>query len=291
MVHSMTSFSRTLGNYEHLSFNIDIRTVNSKSLEIQTKFPFYLRELETEVKAIVSQRLKRGKIEVSFDIDMSNTESKVGINKTLVQEYFTQIREVSPDLSDADLWPIVYKMSGVFQDSTISEIDVDLLKTACIQSLTQGIDRLIVQREREGKAVKAVFEQNMGIISDHLRGTIKSTDDRPGQIRDRLQQKVETLLGDNFDQNRLEQEIIYYVEKFDINEETTRLEEHLRYFNEVINDDSTFVKGKKLGFIAQEIGREVNTIGSKVNDSHVQRHVILMKEALERVKEQVLNIA
>lgn len=291
MVHSMTSFSRSTGQLAHLSYTIDIRTVNSKSMEIHTKLPFYLREIETKIKTLVGQQLKRGKIEVFFDIDKSNTHEEIRFNQPLIQQYFEQFKAITPSLTDEKLWPMVYKLPGVIEESSLDASENEALYTACLETIQQGIDQLIIQREREGKAVKKVFAENIDLIATQLVAVIEKTNGRPEQIRERLQNKVDALVSENLDANRLEQEIIYYVERFDINEETTRLEEHLRYFTEVLEDNSAFVKGKKLGFIAQEIGREINTIGSKVNDSQVQRKVILMKEALERIKEQVLNIA
>ena len=286
----MTGYGVTTFENDSLSIQIELKTLNSKFLDVTTKFPKEFAHLENELKKIVSERLQRGKINFTIELILKATTSTAGdINVHLFEHYRKQLEGVSRGLklSDADVFHGILKMPDILE--TNSEPDELLSKEDITQLVIQTTDQCDDFRVQEGKSVELEMERFARNIGERLT-SIKGLDPaRIDQIKARINGNLEEFVGtDQIDPNRFEQELIYYIEKLDISEELTRLANHIDYFLETLALPDS--QGKKLGFISQEMGREINTIGSKANDSAIQKLVVDMKDDLEKIKEQVLNI-
>ena len=290
MLYSMTGYGRVVNEFELRTITVEIRSLNSKYGDVKIKLPQAYREKELEIRKIISEKLQRGKIDVLIEIQSSTGDEDVKINRPLFKKYFNELKSTCSELdyNAPDLVSSVMRLPNVVVPNTnaISDESWEQLKS----TVNEAISKLMQFRLDEGKVLETDFELRMQHIQE---GLIKVPDYEPARItklKERLRQNLEKInIKDGFDENRFEQEIIFYLEKMDITEEKVRLEQHCKYFIKELKAKKT-TKGKKLNFICQEIGREINTIGSKANSSDIQRVVVQMKDDLEKVKEQIANI-
>ncbi len=284
MIYSMTGYGKSVLQLPTKKITIELKSLNSKSLDLNTRMPSIYREKELDIRKILADTLERGKIDFSIFIEMTAEDTSTQINIPIVKQYINQLKKVV----DGDELELL-KMAVRFPDAlnTVRE-EIDETEWKAIQSeIIKGIEALNNYRLNEGKVLEKEFNNRIGFISDLLDKVIAMDPARIEGVRERLLKGVEEL-KDKYDENRFEQELVYYIEKFDITEEKVRLKNHLNYFIESI--DSVDSNGKKLGFISQEMGREINTIGSKSNYAPMQQLVVQMKDELEKIKEQLLNV-
>lgn len=289
MIHSMTGFGKAEGNVGDRKVTFQIRSLNSKNLDLNLRLPGIFRELEGEMRKMIGDQLNRGKVELNLNMEHQSSINAPKLNRELFKKYFEEMKSLSQELGSEseDLITTVSHFPEVF---SAEEQDLsDEEKTACLHILNKAIDQLNEFRIAEGEQLMNDLKQQIDHIAKFLGEALKFEDARIETLRQRVQQKLdEHLEPGNIDKDRFEQEMIYYMEKFDISEEKVRLRSHCEYFIEVL--DSEGQQGKKLNFIAQEIGREINTLGSKANHAEMQKQVVLMKESLEKIKEQILNV-
>ena len=284
MILSMTGFGKTETQWEDKNLSVEIRSLNSKNADINLRTPSYLREMDTEIRKRIAQQLHRGKIDLNIFIEFNGQNAPSTINTSVVKSYIGQLKEIG-DVSENEMMAIAMRLPDTLSSEreTLQEVE----KEAIFNLLNQVIKDIESYRRDEGKALEKDFLKRIDLIEGHLTSVIKIDPERS----DKIEQKLRSALDDlkiEVDTNRFEQELIFYLEKFDITEEKVRLKNHLDYFKEVMKND--FPNGKKLGFIAQEIGREINTIGSKANHAELQKVVVQMKDELEKIKEQLLNV-
>ena len=291
MVQSMTGFGKSTCEYGNKKIVVEIKSLNSKQLDVSTRISGLYREKEIEIRNELSQKLERGKIDFSLYVDNSGKESVSQINQSVVTAYYEQIKTISDKLGidvPVNWFEVLLRLPDTMKTETITELDenewVEIKKV-----IASAIDQLIDFRAQEGKSLKTVFDRKIEHIDQLLTEIAPFEAERVEKIKSRLHENLAALSDKiDYDKNRLEQELIFYIEKLDVNEEKVRLRNHLEYFIETMQNENA--PGKKLGFIAQEIGREVNTLGSKSNNSEMQKIVVLMKDDLEQIKEQVLNV-
>ena len=291
MVKSMTGFGQSKLDNDEVNLSVEIKSLNSKFLDSMIKLPREFSDKELEVKNIITERLIRGKASVTITFQRKDSSTvKMAINHSLFNEYYNSLQAVAREANAAeqDIFKLVIQMPEVVLQQ---ETEEDLTKDweAVVEHIHKAIDQCDDFRVQEG----AGLQQKLISYVDNIGEFLNKIEDRDPQrvqvVRERLKQKIEELKHvEKIDDNRFEQELIYYIEKLDISEEKVRLRSHLDYFAEVLSHSES--QGKKLGFISQEIGREINTIGSKANDATIQRFVVSMKEELEKIKEQLLNI-
>ncbi len=278
----MTGYGKTIIQLPAKKISIEIKSLNSKNLDLNTRFPAIYREKEILIRRKLAKKLTRGKIDLSFYIEATNEESTTQINKEIVVHYMKQLEKIDPDsdnLSIAMRLPDVLKtVREELDDSEWNEIE---------KSIDEAIVLLEEFRKDEGEVLKQDFILRINSIKENLKGVILLDEDRLVAVREKLLKAIKELEV-TVDENRFEQELIYYLEKLDITEEKVRLNNHLDYFLKEL--EGTVSNGKKLAFISQEIGREVNTIGSKANFAPMQKLVVQMKDDLEKIKEQLLNV-
>lgn len=284
MILSMTGFGKTEIQWEDKNLSVEIRSLNSKNADINLRTPSYLREMDTEIRKRIAQQLHRGKIDLNIFIEFNGQNAPSTINTSVVKSYIGQLKEIG-DVSENEMMAIAMRLPDTLSSEreTLQEVE----KEAIFNLLNQVIKDIESYRRDEGKALEKDFLKRIDLIEGHLTSVIKIDPERS----DKIEQKLRSALDDlkiEVDTNRFEQELIFYLEKFDITEEKVRLKNHLDYFKEVMKND--FPNGKKLGFIAQEMGREINTIGSKANHAELQKVVVQMKDELEKIKEQLLNV-
>ena len=285
MIRSMTGFARSLFESQDISMTVEIRALNSKNLELNLRLPYSYRSWEDELRTAIKPQLLRGKVDVNLNVKQQGAAAAAELNKDVISDYIQQLREIA-DVNPAELLPIATRLPDALQSAEVL-LD-DNQKKEVFGLVQQAIKQLIDYQTVEGQAMTKDLNAQIESIEEGLEQVNNTKDHRIQQVRSKLQNNLKSLAVE-VDQNRFEQELIFYLEKFDINEEIVRLRQHLLYFCEVMNNE-TETKGKKLGFIAQEIGREINTIGSKANDASLQKEIVQMKDALERIKEQLLNI-
>ena len=285
MIRSMTGFARSSFESQDISMTVEIRALNSKNLELNLRLPYSYRSWEDELRTAIKPQLLRGKADVSINVNHQGAAAAAELNKDVISDYIKQLSEIA-DVKPAELLPIATRLPDALQSAEV--LPDDNQKKELFGLVQQAIKQLIDYQTAEGQAMIKDLNVQIESIKKGLEHVNDKKDLRIQQVRSKLQDNLK-ILGVDVDQNRFEQELIFYLEKFDINEEIVRLQQHLLYFCEVMNN-KTETKGKKLGFIAQEIGREVNTIGSKANDASLQKEIVQMKDALERIKEQLLNI-
>jgi len=286
MVLSMTGYGKAAGTYETKKLVVEIRSLNSKSLDLYVRSVPAYRELELELRAIVARNLDRGKIELSISIENNQDSRATTINKELAKAYFSELKQLALEVGQdtTDLMSVVMRMPDVFSNEKEA---VKEEETAFVAGLVEeACKQLIEFRKQEGDQLKTDFMQNIEAIRARLEVVPQFEDERITMVRERMKAGLEKLTTKAIDENRLEQEIIFYIEKMDISEEKVRLANHLDYFIETMDVPQC---GKKLGFITQEIGREINTLGSKSYHVEMQKLVVEMKDYLEKIKEQVLN--
>lgn len=289
MVLSMTGFGKATCEVGTKKLTIEIKSLNSKQLDLFSRLPNIYKEKELELRNYVAQKLERGKVEFSISMDSINGAQPNQINKTLVKSYYEEIKSLSQELGvepPADWMRILLKMPDVMkmEATELEETDWKIIRMA----FEEAVDDLIEFRQKEGESLKKVFLQKIENIRNLLVQVEPYEKERVEKIKTRILDNLSSLKQVEIDKNRFEQEMIYYIEKLDVNEEKNRLRQHLDYFVETMNAEGA--SGKKLGFIAQEIGREINTLGSKSNHPEMQKIVVMMKDELEQIKEQVLNV-
>ena len=285
MIRSMTGFARSSFESQDISMTVEIRALNSKNLELNLRLPYSYRSWEDELRTAIKPQLLRGKVDVNLNVKQQGAAAAAELNKDVISDYIQQLREIA-DVTPAELLPIATRLPDALQSAEV--LPDDNQKKEVFGLVQQAIRQLIDYQTAEGQAMINDLNTQIESIKKGLEHVNDKKDLRTQQVRSKLQDNLKSLAVE-VDQNRFEQELIFYLEKFDINEEIVRLRQHLLYFCEVMNNERE-TKGKKLGFIAQEIGREINTIGSKANDASLQKEIVQMKDALERIKEQLLNI-
>lgn len=285
MIHSMTGFGKAFVQLPLKKITIEIKSLNSKNLDLSVRLPQQYKEKELEVRNVIAQRLERGKIECSVYIEVTGEETSSTINAPIVKAYIDQMRAIIPDADATELMKMAVRMPDSLK---VERCELDEEEWRKIQIiLNEALDNIVSFRNQEGAKLQNDFEKRINNIRTLMNEVETYEEERINAVKERLRQGLEELKV-NIDQNRFEQELIYYIEKLDINEEKVRLTNHLDYFIETMSGNEA--NGRKLGFISQEMGREINTMGSKSNHAKMQKCVVLMKDELEKIKEQVLNI-
>ena len=288
MILSMTGYGKSELNLTNANFTIEVRSLNSKQIDANVKMSSIYRNKEIGLRKLLSEKLQRGKIELSIWREKSESSSNYILNTEVAKDYFSQIKELnnSLDLDIKELMSSILKMPDVLVKGDEKGYENEWKEIE--KGVNSAIDNLLQFRLDEGSKLEEDITSRINQLSSLLKDIAPFAKDRIGKIKESLSEKLSEIDSKNIDENRFEQELIYYLEKQDITEEQVRLSTHLNYFLETMKTDSP--NGKKLGFISQEIGREVNTIGSKSSDAEMQKIVVQMKDELEKIKEQLLNI-
>ena len=289
MIKSMTGFGKAEALCENKKIVAEIRSLNSKQLDLSVKMPALYREAEFEIRNIVNKGVQRGKVELYISVESTEVTTAATIDKRLFRAYLCQLNDALTysgiDASYDALVPAIVKMPNVLATESVAVSDEE--RAALLKAVSEAVERLNAFREQEGAVLIADLLGRVERIEEYKNAVTPFEKARTEAIRNRIRENIEKLQVE-VDNNRLEQEMIFYIEKLDITEEKVRLQNHCKYFREVAaNEESA---GRKLGFIAQEMGREINTMGSKANDADMQVLVVKMKDELEKIKEQVLNI-
>lgn len=289
MIKSMTGFGKGEASFGTKKITVELRSLNSKQLDLNIKLPALYRQSETELRNLVAQRLQRGKVDLFVSVESQQVETSAHINREIFREYLRQLNDALAFSGiDADydaMLPVLMRMPDVA--SVEAERVTEEESAALMAAAADAVERLDAFRVQEGAVLIADLLRRVDLIERYREEVVPFEKARTETIRARILDNL-SKLGVEVDRNRLEQEMIYYLEKLDITEEKVRLENHCRYFREVAAGEEA--PGRKLGFIAQEMGREINTMGSKANESNIQILVVRMKDELEKIKEQVLNI-
>lgn len=285
MIQSMTGFGKATLQLPTKKITVEVKSLNSKGLDLNVRMPSVYREMELGLRNEIALKLERGKIDFSVFIEMTGEQTSTKVNVPIVKAYIAQMREVIADADQTELMKMAVRMPDALKTER-DEIDEN--DWAEIQNvITEGLVNIHNFRIDEGKSLEKEFQLRIANIRQFMDETVALDSERIANVKERLQTAIDELKV-NVDENRFEQELIYYLEKLDITEEKVRLSNHLDYFLETI--EGTEANGRKLGFITQEMGREINTMGSKANHAKMQKLVVLMKDELEKIKEQVLNV-
>ena len=290
MIQSMTGYGKATATFGDKKINVEIKSLNSKALDLSTRIAPLYREKEMEIRNMIAKTLERGKVDFCIYIEKEATEAATPINAALVENYYNQINSISESCNiplPADWFSTLLRMPDVLTKVDIQELS-DEDWEAAYKVIEEALQHLVDFRKQEGAALEKKFNEKIDNIARLLESIEPFEKERVSKIRDRITDALEKTISVDYDKNRLEQELIYYIEKLDINEEKQRLANHLKYFRETMAGGHG--QGKKLGFIAQEMGREINTTGSKSNHAQMQNIVVQMKDELEQIKEQVLNV-
>lgn len=286
----MTGYGKSVVTFNEKKINVEIKSLNSKALDLSTRIAPLYREKEMEMRQMISKALVRGKVDFSIWIEKDASLDATPINSALVENYYHQIKDIAAKTGmpePQDWFSILVRMPDVMS-KTEAEVLTDEEWTVARGGVEQALQALVEFRKQEGAALYNKFSEKLDNIGSLLASIEPYEKSRVEKIRSRIVEGLKNIPEIEYDKNRLEQELIYYIEKLDINEEKQRLANHLKYFRETMNDG--IGQGKKLGFIAQEMGREINTTGSKSNQAEMQNIVVKMKDELEQIKEQVLNV-
>ncbi len=290
MLKSMTGYGKSVAEIPGKKITIEIKSLNSKSLDLNIRLPWLYKEKESEIRNIISQLLDRGKIDLTITFDMLDNEIIPVINKNIVKNYFIQLKEIASELgvdNNEQLLPAIIRLPDALKTEKIELPESEWLLVS--EKITESAMELDKYRAEEGKSLEKDILKSLNNILMLLEDIEKFESDRIPKIREKLKKLLLEYVGsENVDMNRYEQELIYYLEKLDINEEKVRLRKHCEYLQEKISSPPP--NGKILGFISQEIGREINTIGSKAYDAAIQKIVVMMKDELEKIKELSLNV-
>jgi uncharacterized protein (TIGR00255 family) len=286
----MTGFGKTEFEVGTKKITLEIKSLNSKQLDISTRLPSMYREKDLEIRRLISEMLTRGKVDFALYLDNLGTESSSKINSAIIKDYFRQLKSVYKELGIEVNESIMHSIMRLPETVKMVYDELDENEWLVVrENLIKTLDELNRFRDQEGLALKADIDANIANILDLLVQAEPFETQRMENVKTKIMESLDSLqLNGSVDKNRFEQELIYYMEKLDINEEKVRLSNHCSYFTQTMNEDEP--SGRKLGFIAQEIGREINTLGSKANESNLQRIVVQMKDNLEKIKEQVLNV-
>ena len=285
MLQSMTGYANKEVEINGESYEIEIKSLNSKHCDIYLKIPDFLNSREIEIRNLLKHKLQRGKINLYMKQVTSDQKSSYTINQGVVKQYINELSKLEDSKGSDSLISIAMNLPDSITESKSQETNEHI--DELIDQLNDVINNMILSRKKEGELLETDIKNSIEIISKSLENIKNYDKKRIDNLQNRLREKLEELKAE-VDENRYEQEILYYTEKLDINEELVRLKIHLEEFEGSLNHNG--MTGKKLGFIGQEMGREINTIGSKANDSHIQHQVITMKEELEKIKEQTLNV-
>jgi uncharacterized protein (TIGR00255 family) len=290
MIKSMTGYGKAIAETPQKKISFEIKALNSKQLDINTKLPWLYKEKELDIKNIVSQKLDRGKIDLTIYFDMLDDEFIPLINKSVVKNYYNQLKEIAGELNIDFKEHVLSTIMRLPETLKTEKPDLNSEEWLMVKmSLTEALNMVDLYRIEEGNALEKDLKNSLNHILNSLENIETFEEGRINKVKEKLTSILEeNVKSENIDKNRFEQELIFYLEKFDINEEKVRLKKHCEYFLETLASPSP--NGKVLGFIAQEIGREINTIGSKANDVSIQKLVIMMKDDLEKIKEQTLNV-
>lgn len=291
MIQSMTGFGRGNASSPTKNIIVEIKSLNSKQLDLSMRAPSYFRELEVTMRNTLAQKLIRGKIDLAVTVENLTDEISASINPDVMARYKTQLETVGRELGigvPQDWFATLLRLPDTLKTElrSVDEEDENAFREACLKA----VDNLLDFRSTEGAKLYSFFTQKIGSIGRLLEETESYEESRVPKIRARLEEQLSRLESIEYDKGRLEQELIFYIEKLDVTEEKTRLRAHLKYFMDTLNLPVGSGQGKKLGFIAQEMGREINTLGSKANNAELQIIVVKMKDELEQIKEQVLNV-
>ena len=289
MIQSMTGYGNAVVAYKDKKIHVEIKSLNSKQLDLQTRIAPLYREKEMECRAMVAEALIRGKVDMSVWIEKESTVDATPVNAALVENYYHQLKDVAQKVGIPEPEDWMYTLTRM--PDVLTKTDVETLEDeewAVVKAaVADALKSLVDFRKQEGAALQKKFTEKIDNIAQLLADIEPYEKGRVEKIRGRIEDGLKQIPGVEYDKNRLEQELIYYIEKLDISEEKQRLANHLKYFRETMNEPAG--QGKKLGFIAQEMGREINTTGSKSNQAEMQNIVVKMKDELEQIKEQVLN--
>lgn len=290
MILSMTGYGKAVVAYKEKKINVEVKSLNSKSLDLSARIAPLYREKEMEIRRLLAQKLERGKVDFSLWVEKESTVDATPINAALVENYYKQIKAISASTGipePEDWFTTLLRLPDVTAKTEVEVLDEEEWIVAQ-QAINEAIDKLTDFRKQEGAALQKKFTEKIDNIANLLKSIEPFEKNRVPKIREKIIDGLKQIPEVDYDKNRLEQELIYYIEKLDINEEKQRLTNHLKYFHETMKESGHGV-GKKLGFIAQEMGREINTTGSKSNQAEMQNIVVKMKDELEQIKEQVLN--
>jgi uncharacterized protein (TIGR00255 family) len=285
MIQSMTGFGKASLQLPTKKITVEIKSLNSKGLDLNTRMPSVFREMELGLRNQISQRLERGKVDFSLYVEVTGEETTSKINVPIVKGYINQMKAVIPNADETELMKMAVRMPDALKTER-DEIDENEWKQ--IQTvIDEALENIANFRKDEGASLEKEFQLRIGNINNLMNEAVSYDAERVETVKMRLRTALDELKV-NVDENRFEQELIFYLEKYDITEEKVRLGNHLNYFLETLN--GTEANGRKLGFITQEMGREINTMGSKSNHTEMQKLVVMMKDELEKIKEQVLNV-
>ena len=290
MILSMTGYGKAVVAYKEKKINVEVKSLNSKSLDLSARIAPLYREKEMEIRRLLAQKLERGKVDFSLWVEKESTVDATPINAALIDNYYKQIKAISESTGipePEDWFTTLLRLPDVTAKTEVEVLDEEEWLVAQ-QAINEAIEKLTEFRKQEGAALQKKFTEKIDNIANLLKSIEPFEKSRVPKIREKIIDGLKQIPEVDYDKNRLEQELIYYIEKLDINEEKQRLTNHLKYFHETMKESGHGI-GKKLGFIAQEMGREINTTGSKSNQAEMQNIVVKMKDELEQIKEQVLN--
>lgn len=290
MIQSMTGYGKSVTEFNGKKIHVEIKSLNSKSLDLSTRIAPLYRDKEMEMRTYIAKQLERGKVDFYLWVEKDETQMATPVNAALMGEYYKQLKTVSKDYGipePADWMTVLLRMPDVLTKIEVEELSDEEWAVA-FKAIESAVTALVGFRKQEGLALAKKLQGNIDRITELLASIEPFEKGRTEKIRAQIVDKLESIVEVDYDKNRLEQEMIYYIEKLDINEEKQRLTNHLQYFVNTMNDGHG--QGKKLAFIAQEMGREINTTGSKSNNAEMQNIVVKMKDELEQIKEQVANV-
>lgn len=287
MLRSMTGFGKASDSFKSKKYSVELRSLNSKSMDLNTRMSSIYKELDTPIRKLISEKLCRGKIDFSLSVEAVGNENVVAINHELAKAYYNELKAFNESVGEKteDYLSVILRMPEVLNATNEEELNEEE-KSFILTVVENAIGNLNDFRRKEGEDLEKEFNERIEEIRSLLNEVPKYEQTRIDTIRERMKKGLEEIHSGSYDDNRFEQEMIFYIEKLDISEEKMRLSNHLDYFLETMVLPES---GKKLGFIGQEIGREINTLGSKSNNAEMQKLVIDMKDNLEKIKEQILN--
>ena len=290
MIYSMTGYGKAVALYQDRKICVEIRSLNGKAMDLSTRITAQFKNREMEIRTLLTSALERGKVDFALWVEQNEKVDTPSINIDVMQAYSRQMAEASAATGvplPQNMFEVLLRLPDVIARKEVYEVG-DEEWALTLAAINEAVAELLAFRKQEGDALRAKFLDKIDNISQLLRSVEPYEKERVEKIRGRIKESLEKNLGVEYDKNRFEQELIFYIEKLDINEEKQRLTNHLSYFVETI--EGAYGQGKKLGFIAQEMGREINTLGSKSNHAEMQNIVVKMKDELEQIKEQVLNV-
>ena len=290
MIYSMTGYGKSVTIFQDKKICVEVRSLNGKAMDLSTRIAPQFKGREMEIRTLLTNVLERGKVDFALWVEQGEKADTPSINAAVMQGYLEQMTEISRSSGIAlpeNVFEVLLKMPEVIARKEIYEVTDDEWSVV-LEGVKAALADLVAFRKQEGEALAAKFQSKISNISQLLASVEPFEKERVEKIRTRIEESLTKFAGVDYDRNRLEQEMIFYIEKLDVNEEKQRLANHLDYFIETMNDGQG--QGKKLGFIAQEMGREINTLGSKSNHAEMQKIVVRMKDELEQIKEQVLNV-